>query len=72
VGGLLDAVADGETGVLVPPRDVDALRDATSRLLADPALRQRLGDAARAVACARYGAQQYAEAAVRAYRDASA
>ena len=26
VGGLLDLVVDGETGLLVPPRDVDALR----------------------------------------------
>jgi glycosyltransferase involved in cell wall biosynthesis len=47
VGGLLDLVVDGETGVLVPPRDVGALRSALQRLLADRALRRRLGEAAR-------------------------
>jgi glycosyltransferase involved in cell wall biosynthesis len=47
VGGLRDLVVDGETGVLVPPRDVTALRSALERLLADRELRQRLGAAAR-------------------------
>ena len=35
VGGLLDAVEDGVTGVLVPPRDPQALRAAIEMLLAD-------------------------------------
>jgi len=48
VGGLADAVEDGVTGLLVPPGDVRALRAATERLLSDPRLRTRLGDAARA------------------------
>jgi glycosyltransferase involved in cell wall biosynthesis len=47
VGGLLDLVVDGETGVLVPPRDVPALRAALERLLADRGLRRRLGAAGR-------------------------
>ncbi len=47
VGGLLDLVTDGETGLLVPPRDPAALRAALERLLADPKLRRRLGEAAR-------------------------
>ena len=50
VGGLADAVVDGETGLLVPPRDAAALRGAIVRLLEDPGLRRRLGDAARASA----------------------
>jgi glycosyltransferase involved in cell wall biosynthesis len=48
VGGLLDLVVDGETGLLVPPGDVGALRAALERLLADAELRRRLGSAARA------------------------
>lgn len=47
VGGLLDAVEDGVTGVLVPPRDPAALREAVVRLLDDGELRARLGAAAR-------------------------
>src|SRR5436305_1449325 len=42
-GALLELVADGETGLLVPPRDAPALREAVQRLLADPELRERLG-----------------------------
>ena len=48
VGGLVDAVEDGVTGLLVPARDVPALRDAVERLLRDVALRERMGSAARA------------------------
>jgi glycosyltransferase involved in cell wall biosynthesis len=43
VGGLRDLVVDGETGLLVPPRDPAALRAALERLLADADLRRRLG-----------------------------
>jgi glycosyltransferase involved in cell wall biosynthesis len=47
VGGLVDLVEDGRTGVLVPPRDPKALRAALERLLGDADLRRRLGEAAR-------------------------
>ena len=47
VGGLLDLVVDEETGLLVPPGDVGALRKALRRLLADEELRARLGANAR-------------------------
>jgi glycosyltransferase involved in cell wall biosynthesis len=47
VGGLLDLVVDGETGLLVPPRDVPALRGALEQLLADRDLRRRFGEAGR-------------------------
>jgi glycosyltransferase involved in cell wall biosynthesis len=52
VGGHVDAIEDGVTGVLVPPRDPAALRAAIERLLADAAQRARLGAAARAAASA--------------------
>jgi glycogen(starch) synthase len=47
VGGLLDLVVDGETGLLVPPRNVGALRAALERLLDDAELRRRMGEAGR-------------------------
>jgi glycosyltransferase involved in cell wall biosynthesis len=43
VSGVVDVVVDGETGVVVPPRNPEALADATARLLADPDARARLG-----------------------------
>jgi glycosyltransferase involved in cell wall biosynthesis len=47
VGGLLDLVVNGETGIVVEPGNVPALRAALERLLADRDLRRRLGDAGR-------------------------
>ena len=48
VGGLVESVADGETGLLVPPRDPAALADAVARLLRDRPLRERMAAAGRA------------------------
>ena len=45
IGGLIDLVADGETGLLIQPGDPSALRQAIERLLADPNLRSRMGKA---------------------------
>jgi glycosyltransferase involved in cell wall biosynthesis len=46
VGCAPALVRDGENGLLVPPRDPDAIVAAVDRLMADAALRRRLGDAA--------------------------
>lgn len=45
VGGLPEVVEDGRTGLLVPPGDPAALAAALTRLLADPELARRLGEA---------------------------
>ncbi|MFE4577475.1 glycosyltransferase family 4 protein [Streptomyces chartreusis] len=47
-GGPLDLVDHGRTGLLVPPRDADAVRDAVGSLVADPALRAAYGAAGHA------------------------
>ncbi len=47
IGGLSDIVVDGETGLLVPPGDSQALREAMQTLLSDPALRTRMGKVAK-------------------------
>ena len=46
VGGSRDAVREGETGFLVPPGDPGRLAAAVERLLEDPSLRARMGNAA--------------------------
>ncbi|MZF89540.1 glycosyltransferase family 1 protein [Streptomyces sp. SID5643] len=47
-GGPLDLVAHGRTGLLVPPRDASAVRDAVRSLAADAGLRAAFGAAGRA------------------------
>ncbi|MBB6078231.1 phosphatidylinositol alpha 1,6-mannosyltransferase [Streptomyces paradoxus] len=47
-GGPLDLVAHGRTGLLVPPRDANAVRDAVRSLAADAGLRAAYGAAGRA------------------------
>lgn len=63
-GGLPEAV--GEAGVLVPPRDPDALAEAIERLLTDPAERERIRVAGRAQA-ASFSSDRMAEAMLAVY-----
>ena len=70
VGGLLDAVEDGVTGLRVPPHDRRALRAAVVSLLADRDLRRRLGGSAREVARRRFSFSVAADETLRAYREA--
>jgi len=46
IGGIPEAISDGETGLLVPPGDSDALARAVSAILADANLARRYGEAA--------------------------
>jgi glycosyltransferase involved in cell wall biosynthesis len=46
-GGVRSAVRDGETGIVVPPSDVDAISDAIRSLLLNPDRRRQMGRAAR-------------------------
>ncbi len=69
VGGLVDAVEDGVTGLLVPTGDETALRAAIERLLGDAELRERLGAGARARAEASFSGSSESAAMLAAYRD---
>ncbi len=69
VGGLVDTVVDGRTGLHVPPGDPDAAARALAALLADPGRAARLGRAGRARAEARYGWDRVAAATEAVYRD---
>jgi glycosyltransferase involved in cell wall biosynthesis len=57
VGGLLDIVRPGLTGMSVPPRDVAALRAAITQLLQDPAKRAEMGANGRRVAINEYSSE---------------
>ena len=70
VGGLLDLVVDEETGLLVPPGDVPALRGALERLLRDEELRKRLGAAARERARTYFGWDRVTDEMLAAYDEA--
>jgi len=61
VGGLLDSVVDGVTGLLVPPRDPVATAAALNRVLGDEDLRLRLGRAAAEHVATRFGWPRVAE-----------
>jgi glycosyltransferase involved in cell wall biosynthesis len=71
VGGLVDAVEDEISGLLVPPGDAGALRAAIERLLGDPELRRRLGAAAREDARERWSWEAATQATVAAYASAT-
>ena len=59
VGGVAEAVVDGETGLLVPAADAEALARALERLVADGELRRRLGAAGRARALSLFDVSRY-------------
>jgi glycosyltransferase involved in cell wall biosynthesis len=69
VGGLLDTVVDGVTGVLVPARRSDLLAGGLARLLGDAAFRARLGAAGAQRARCEYGWDGVAAATLAAYRE---
>ena len=58
VGGLVDIVVDGETGLLVPDEDVAGLAGAIARLLRDPPLCARLGQAGSVRAREKFAAER--------------
>jgi glycosyltransferase involved in cell wall biosynthesis len=62
VGSIGEAVVDGETGILVKPRDIGMLAAALSRVMDDAGLRARLGAAGLARAQAKFGAEQMLDA----------
>jgi glycosyltransferase involved in cell wall biosynthesis len=72
VGGLLDLVVHEETGLLVPPRDVEALRAALKRLLDDRELRERMGMKARERIKEHFSWDRVTELTVNAYEEALA
>ena len=69
VGGLPEIVVDGETGVVVPPEDVDALAGALVALASDPGRVRRLGTAARMRAVQEFSLDAATDGVEAVYRD---
>lgn len=68
VTGASELIESGREGILVPPADVSALRDALRMLIDDSGRRARMGAAARARLDQGFSWDDYAERALNAYR----
>lgn len=68
IDGNRGLAVDGETALVVPPRDEFALTAAIERMVAEAGLRQRLGPAGRDYVTARYPADRYVAELDRVYR----
>lgn len=69
VDGIPEAVEDGVSGLLVPPRAPAALADAILRLLGDPAMRACMGEAGQRIVRERFGLERMVDELVAVYRD---
>jgi L-malate glycosyltransferase len=66
-GGIPEIVEDGVNGLLVPPRDHTAMARAILRMLEDPAIRQRMGDAGLERVTARFTVDRMVEQTAEVY-----
>jgi L-malate glycosyltransferase len=69
VGGVREVLVDGETGILVPRDNVDALADAICALAADTCRRVALGSAGRQFICGHYAWQESVEKMLEVLKD---
>lgn len=67
VGDIPEVITSSESGLLVPPRDPDALANAIGAMLGSPDLRTRAGDAGRALVLGRYSRAAMVDAYLEAY-----
>jgi len=72
VPGCREVVADGHNGLLVAPRDVNALADALRRLIENPDLRQRMGEHGRRRAEQEFGSENVIQQTLALYEEATA
>lgn len=67
--GCREIVVDGENGILVPPRDAEAVAAALKRLIDDPALRGRMGKRGRQKVIEEFSIEQVIAETLTVYRD---
>lgn len=70
VPGCREAVIDGVSGLLVPPRNAEAIAEAIDRLIRDPALRRRMGTRGRALAEEKFGSEAVIQQTLQLYAEA--
>jgi hypothetical protein len=70
-GGTKEYVTDGECGIIVPPRDIEALRDAITHLLRDGRTRRRMAENARRRVLEKFQRKQIAAETLALYHEAS-
>lgn len=68
VGGVPEILTDGESALLVPPRDARAMADSIEKLLCDKELAQKLSASAGALITTRFAPEIYAQKLVEIYR----
>jgi colanic acid/amylovoran biosynthesis glycosyltransferase len=68
-GGVREAVTDAEAGLVVPPRDPEAIAAALEALWRDPELRERMGRAGRARVESRFALRDQVESFLALYRE---
>jgi glycosyltransferase involved in cell wall biosynthesis len=61
IGGIPEVIISGESGLLAPPKDPDALALAMARLMDDGPLREKLGRQGRSLVMAKYSLERMAE-----------
>lgn len=69
-GGTQEYIVNGESGIIVPPRDADSLANAMVQLLDDEALRNKLGEAARQRVLSHFQRAEIARQTVELYQSA--
>lgn len=69
VTGCVDAVIDGETGMLIPPDDVIALNNAIKRFIMSPQLCVQMGQQAREFVETKFSSQRLLDAHIQLYRE---
>jgi glycosyltransferase involved in cell wall biosynthesis len=69
VGAIPEVVADGETGLLVPVEDAEALASAIDTYLSNPDLRQQSGRAGRQRAEKLFSVEAMAQHAISLYQE---
>jgi glycosyltransferase involved in cell wall biosynthesis len=67
VGGVPEIVTDGETGLLAPRQDPNAMAAALTTLRADPALRRRLAEEGKRLVTAKHSLESHRQALVSLY-----